>query len=291
METDEFKFPSDKKSSRHHYIPKFLLNGFTNSDGKLFVFDKLKNRVLNKPVSPKWIFFERDRNTIEINQILESSIIEDLLFSNVDNLTSKVVRYYQQEAIEKLDFNSKNTAEFEFFLINLFWRTPMTDHAAGDIMDRSVIKTKGIDPEKIRNDPAYRKIYRAALFKHHIDEIIKSGKNINKLITIHQSSNEIYLIGDNPILFRRTPHLFSEFAEIDYLIAVSSQRLYSHTCRSLKNTLNNPRAYNASVIDQSERYVACADRDFLKECVQIHDEVTKDGLNSSVKELAFQNDL
>lgn len=40
------------KSSRHHYIPKFLLEGFTNSEGFLYIFDKKQNKIIGKPQSP-----------------------------------------------------------------------------------------------------------------------------------------------------------------------------------------------------------------------------------------------
>jgi hypothetical protein len=58
MEESEFKFPEGKKSSRHHYIPQFLLNAFVNSDDNLYVFDKQKDKILDNPRPPKSIFLK-----------------------------------------------------------------------------------------------------------------------------------------------------------------------------------------------------------------------------------------
>lgn len=289
MNSEHFDLLSGNRSSNHHYIPKFLLNGFKNSDGLLYVYDKVKNRILKNPRPSGSIFYEKDRNTIEINNTIISSIIEDRLFSKIDSDTSKVVKYYQQGDIEKLDFTAENNAMFEFFLINLFWRIPKTDYTAEDVMDRSIINSTGIDPEIIKRDPSLRKIYRASIFKHNIDEMIKNGKNVSKVINIHQSNNEVYVIGDYPILFRKTPRRFSEFGEIDFLVAVSSQRLYSSSSTSLKTTFKNSLAYNAAIISQSEKYVACADRNILAESIELHNEMMDKGLNYFETEVAFQN--
>jgi|21_taG_2_1085346.scaffolds.fasta_scaffold25067_2 hypothetical protein len=220
---------------------------------------------------------------------MESSIIEDLFYSKIDSESSKVVKYFQQENLEKVSFNIENTAQFEFFLINLFWRIPKTDFAVEDLMDRSEIKSKGIDPEILRNDPTYRKLKRTGLFKHHIDEMVKNGKNVRKSVNVHQSNGASYVIGDYPLLFRKTPRLFSEFGEVDFQIAISSKRLYSSTIESLKTTVENSYMYNAAIIEQSTRYIACADKSDLQKNIEFYNELKSRGLNYSASEMAFHS--
>src|SRR4051812_37185254 len=106
------------KSSRHHYIPQFLINGFTNNKGLLYVYDKQADKLLSKQRPPKAIFFENDRNTVEIKATLKSSVIEDCLYAEIDNKTSKVIKYYQTEELSKIDFQIEDTAILLFFLIN-----------------------------------------------------------------------------------------------------------------------------------------------------------------------------
>ena len=156
-------------------------------------------------------------------------------------------------------------------------------------MDRSEIKSKGIDPEILRNDPTYRKLKRTGLFKHHIDEMVKNGKNVRKSVNVHQSNGASYVIGDYPLLFRKTPRLFSEFGEVDFQIAISSKRLYSSTIESLKTTVENSYMYNAAIIEQSTRYIACADKSDLQKNIEFYNELKSRGLNYSASEMAFHS--
>ena len=156
-------------------------------------------------------------------------------------------------------------------------------------MNRSVINSSGIDPTVLKKDPTYRKIQRAGLFKHQIDEMIKYGKRGSKWLNIHQSEREIYVIGDNPILFKKTPKLFSEFNDIDFLIALSSTRIYSSTNSIFKNLSElNSISYNAAVINQSTRYVGCSNLEALKQSIQLYTQFKALGLVDQVVELTFE---
>ena len=53
----------NKKSSRHHYIPQFLIKGFYNEKNKVFVYDIQKDEILPDTKSSKSVLFEWDRNT------------------------------------------------------------------------------------------------------------------------------------------------------------------------------------------------------------------------------------
>lgn len=277
-----------KKSSRHHYIPQFFLEGFTNPDGLLYIYDKNHDLILKRPRSPKSVFFEKDRNTIYLRDSIESSIIEDDFYSKVDDNLSKIIRRFQQEQLSKLDFTVEDTAHFLFFLITLFWRIPKTDFAAEDLIDRSVIASQGIDPETLRNDPTFRKTKRVDVFKHHVDQIINHGKKGNRYINIHQSNKEIYIIGDYPLLFRKTPTLFCEFNDIDFLIAISSNRIYSSTLERLENLTDfNSFMYNAAIINQSVRYVGCSNIETLQKSLVFYKGLKSHGLENTIVEKTF----
>ena len=78
------------KSKRHHYIPQFFIKNFTDEDGLLFVYNKEKDHILKTKQSPKGIFFENNRNTVDFSgnnldsleqfySILDSNISKDYL--------------------------------------------------------------------------------------------------------------------------------------------------------------------------------------------------------------------
>ena len=274
-----FKKFLEKKSSRHHYIPQFLINGFTNENGLLFIYDKQADKILAKQRPPKSIFFETDRNTVEVKDSIKSSIIEDYLYAEIDNKTSKVIKYFQTEKLSEIDFKIEDTATLLFFLISIFWRIPKTDYASEDLMERSIITAEGIDPEILRNDPAYKKLSRAGLFRHHIDEMINFGMKGKKWNNLHQNENPIYVIGDFPFLSRKKTNEFRKFNDTDILFAVSSTRIYSSTKESLNNFAQiNSYSYNAAIIHQSLKYIACGDLNVLEQSIKFYKELTRVGL-------------
>ncbi len=267
------------KSSRHHYIPQFLIKGFTDNKGLLHIYDKQADKILSRQRSPKSIFFETDRNTVELRDNLKTSLLEDYLYAEIDNKTSKVIKHYQTEELSKIDFQVEDTATLIFFLINLFWRIPKTDYAAEDLMDCSIIAAEGIDPEILRNDPTYRKISRAGLFKHHVNEMRNFVMKGRKWSNIHQNEKPIYVIGDFPFLSRIQANEFSKFNDADILFAVSSRRIYSSTNESLKNFASqNSYSYNAAIINQSLKYIACGDLQVLEQSVKFYKELKRLGL-------------
>lgn len=277
-----------ENSSRHHYIPQFLINGFTDSNGLLYIYDKQKDVILNKQRSPKSIFFETGRNTVELTNTLKSSILEDYLYRDMDNLTSKTIKYMQTEKLSKIDFDVENTATILFFLISLFWRIPKADYAAEDVLKRSIVDSAIIDLELYKNDPTFQKLNRAGLFEHHISEIKKKGRKGTKWINMHQNEKSLYVIGDYPFLFRNESNEFAKFNDSDFLFAVSSQRIYSSTNASLnKFSTVNSYYYNAAVIHQSVNYVACDDLNVLKNSINLYRDLFQKGLIYS-NEWAFK---
>lgn len=278
-----------KNSSRHHYIPQFLIDGFTSAEGVVYVYDKNRSKILNKPKAPKAIFFERDRNNIDLPDNNQSSILEDILYREIDNLGSSIVKYFQDTELDKVEFNEDNVAQFLFFLISLFWRIPKTDFAVEDLIARADIESKGISPEILKRDDGFKKTKRPGLITHTIKEMINSSETSKKYINLHQMSNEILVLGDNPLLFKKMSTKFSEFGKEDFLIALTSRRIYSSTHETLGILKNiNAFKYNAAVIDQSLRYVCCSNKDTLEKSVKVYEEFCRKGLNFNLAESTFR---
>jgi len=279
MDTLDFEKYLKITSSRHHYIPRFLISAFTDRQGLLFVYDKKKDEILKNQRPPKSIFFESDRNTIEVTAEMKSSILEDYLYKEMDNKTSKVIKYFQSEELKRIDFKMEDTSILLFFLISLFWRIPKTDYAAEDIMKRSTIISDGIDPEVLRQDSTCQKMSRACLFNHHIKEMKSFGNIGTTWHNIHQYDSPMFVIGDYPFLHRTQPNRFREFGDIDLLFAVSSKRLFSMT-KEKKDKISaiNSYCYNAAIIHQSVNYVASGDLTILKQSIDFYKNLKRQGL-------------
>ena len=102
------------------------------------------------------------------------------------------------------------------------------------------------------------------------------GKKWNNL---HQNENPIYVIGDFPFLSRKKTNEFRKFNDTDILFAVSSTRIYSSTKESLNNFAQiNSYSYNAAIIHQSLKYIACGDLNVLEQSIKFYKELTRVGL-------------
>ena len=278
-----------KTSSRHHYIPKFLINGFTNQEGKLYVYDKEKDFIQDKSRVPKSIFFEWDRNNITLPDKTESSILEDFLFLEIDNTGSEVVKYFQETKLNEIQFTYDNIAQFLYFLICLFWRIPKTDFAVDQLVKSAEIRINGINPDILKKDKYFVKAQRAGIIRHTIKEMISNGESFKKFVNIHQIQDNILVIGDNPLLYRKLTQEFSSFGKEDFLIAVSSNRIFSSTKHDLGVLSRiNAVAYNTAVIRQSVRYVCCGDLDVLEKSIKTYKMMCNSGFTHGFEEAPFR---
>lgn len=276
----------EKISKRHHYIPQFLISGFTENN-KVFLYDKLKNKILDKSFSPKSIFFENHRNTIKINSIIQSSIIEDKLYSEIDTKCSRVIRKYQESNLNDLKFTNEEIALILFFQVSLFWRIPRTDETYEDIINRTDFKINGVMNENIKSNPEIRKLTRSSLFLHHLSEMKNNGKVKNKFNNIHEFQNQLLIIGDYPFIIRNDMTSFSEFNDSDILFAISSTRIHSSTTK-LNLQLSDCSAlhYNALIILHSVRYVAASNRELLQQSIDLFRTMTPHNISEFYK-IAF----
>lgn len=266
-------------SARHHYIPKFLIKGFTNDKNLLFIYDKQKDKILQNQRSPKSIFFENGRNTVSFPDSRKSSLWEDYFFQKLDNEYSTTVEQLQIKKIEDIDLKDKRLInDLLFFLINLYWRLPVTDYAFKDLMERVKIESKDIDPEELRKEEWFRKQTRTSLFSHTANEIhaTKPTKE-NCYLKLSEFEADLFVLGDYPILYKSVPEMFSDLGYMDFLFAVSSKRIFSQTSEPIKHfTAKMAILFNVYIISQSIKYVASGNYELLSKSVSEYKRITKE---------------
>lgn len=75
---------------RHHYVPKFLLEHFTDDDGRLYVFNKQHPEQGVFESSPRNVLLERDFNTtLDLNRERDHSVENE--FSIIEGLASQII--------------------------------------------------------------------------------------------------------------------------------------------------------------------------------------------------------
>ncbi|MFA9186834.1 DUF4238 domain-containing protein [Flavobacterium magnesitis] len=261
----------EKKSWRHHYVQQFLLKGFLNEKNKLFVYDKIKDKILTETQSTKSVMFEVDRNTITFENGKQSSIIEDTLLNHIDNISSIIVKKFQSEKLPNHNLvTQENIAFFTFFVIDLFWRIPYSDSIVNHLIENLLLDKKNYN-DLILND-AFRKQIRTILYK----ETLKYKENLKRKesefsFNLFEVNNDIFVIGDNPIVYERKPDTFEELFDLDYCIAISSNRIVTSTMNDVdKFTEMEGLDYNLAVISQSTRFVCSGDRTILESSIDYY---------------------
>ncbi|WP_456423516.1 DUF4238 domain-containing protein [Lutibacter sp.] len=267
-------------SKRHHYIPKFLIKEFTDEQGLLYIYDKTKDKFLDNKRSPKSIFFENDRNTIVYDESKKTSLIEDDFFMKLDNISAKIITTLQKEKNNKELLTEDNLTLLDFFIINLFWRLPLTDFAVKDLIQRAKITSSGIEPDEIKNDLGWNKMLRIGLYKETIEQMKNSPtKRKEYCARMTEFEKDLFVIGDYPFLFKNHLGKFTDLVEDDYLIAISSKRIISSSSNKLPNfNINMFLNYNAAIIDQSKQYIASNDLKTLKGSVEFYKKAKNENL-------------
>lgn len=279
----------EKTSKRHHYIPKFLIKGFTNEKGFLFIYDKGRDKILDNTRSPKSMFFQEHRNSIKTIDDNYSSILEDVFFQRLDNASSIAIQSLQSDSIEKGLLSQENLGQLMFFVINLFWRIPATDYAVKDLIRRADIKAN-IDSEVLRNDTYWHKLERSKLYKETVDQIIASDtKRDHYYPKISEFEDDVFLLGDYPFIYKSYLSQFKNLGEDDYIIALSKNRIISSTDKPTKEfTKKMAYDYNSIIIDQSKKYICSSNLELLKKSIQHYKELKNRKIFFFIKPKLFE---
>ena len=293
----------NKISERHHYVPIFLAKNFTQTNGKLNLYDKKADKEFE--AKPKNIFLERNRNTFINREGKKSDVIEKM-YSDLDNKFATNIRSIKNKV--SMDVNELKLLLFLTYTMK--WRVPQYDESfieakkCFSIEDLGLgIRFKGeklnIDLEAQFSTEIHQEIKRFLLaiqpFRF-IDDYKKIAKN-SFLI----SSSYPGLIGDCPVneLNVNSNEVFEDFIFpfTENLTLVYSQRIDK---QELKDFLENGRSENVnrfikdfsisrdlSTMALSERLSGGSDKNYLKKISEgykkaILNNNNKDSVNASV---------
>lgn len=278
-----------KKSSRHHYIPEFLIKGFTNKNRKVFVYDIEKDEIQPKQKSPKSIFFEWDRNTFKRDDGQELSVIEDILYKYWDNQASTLIQKFQKNKLPDSSLLSEtNIAYFILFTIQLFWRIPYTDFAVNNLIENMKLDVK--NSEQLKKYEPFQMHQRTLLYKETLKELKDAKRKTSGFHTkIFELEKDIFVIGDNPTVYQKIPSTFDDLFDLDSMIAISSKRIFTNSLEPFGHFgFNKAIEYNHFVLSQSKRYVCSTDKKILEESVKYHKKVKELNIDLELKRNLFE---
>jgi len=272
------------KSSRHHYIPQFLISGFTNESGLVYIYDKEKGYIQKNPRPTGSIFWEKDRNTMSIAGT-KTSIIEDDTYLRFDNFYKRSVEELRKINLNDKGLNSADTYFLHLFITNLFWRIPASDKIFDRIFDR-------LEASKNEHHEALRKHYRIMMHKVTADVLNENFERESKYKII-EFEDPVFVLGDNPILFVEPPNQLEDLDSFTYLFPINSVRGLIKTRKENKDYYmrNTQRkhilVYNTFIIDQSVRYVVSGNRDLLVKSVNLYNDLKSQNNYEEMRKFIF----
>lgn len=262
-------------SWRHHYIPQFYLKEFLNENNQFYIYDKASDKIKDNSFSTKSHFFEKNRNTIKINNhnsdIIESKILK-LLDDNFSKLYKKVIQ--EEEFI-----NSKNIVTLYLFITFLTWRLPKNDIILKEyIMDYDFTNLFKVSEsnqdsliekiENLKNFEDFIKLSKIIIPSYEINSD-RIGRNIYKWHQINVPFNNSGLTSDFPIIKLNNGLLFDDNQK--FLFPISSNKLlfFGDTTKTSieKDFFIN---FDLEIINTSQRYVCASNRDYLTDIVNLY---------------------
>lgn len=283
-------------SIKHHYIPQFYIKGFTGDDKLLNVYNKVEDRIEKRRISPKSIFFEEFRNTVMLEDI-SISIIEDIFYSHIDSNMAKLINFISSNPHDEV-LNDFRTELIHYFIIDLFWRNPITDDAFADLFRRSKIKITnhqtGIEIRDFQKEMEYKldpfnmKSQRARMGIETINNILKDKKVLNGFHKLWTFEDDNFVLGDNPFLFEKTPTTFSDLRGLSVFFPITSKIMFSFNKKTgLSFEANDGYIFNALIINQSNKYVCSPSFPLLEASVATYKKIKSDGFLAPCKNYLF----
>jgi len=264
-------------SSVHHYIPKYFNDGFLDDDGLMFVYDKQQDRIkLNKQGS-KGVFFEINRNNVDLGLESPVSIMEQA-YAVFDRLIPASIKLLRSDielaAAMRIDLH----AHLNIFIIDLYWRNINNDHLFDALYDLADLTMTGPDGpinlsademEYFKQVPFMKQLMRFKMVAKTLEAITnpENGDRVFATQTITFPLKQL-CIGDMPYLFKNKPVTMDDLLNVPMFFPLSSHKLYLRNVNLEEQiALRETNMFNALVIHQSSKMICAADKKILESAI------------------------
>jgi hypothetical protein len=260
----------------HHYIPQVYIKGFTNSKGQLYGYNKKTGRI-DPYSSAKSVFYEKNRNTMTtVTMNNQPYILESVYYKYFDDRFAPAIKYFKDTAMVDILKDKKKFMSLSEFILTLLLRIPKFDKGLNKVANEfgsfsnelgDEINDKRIIDE-FKDDESFIKLQRFYL----IDKILEDNRAIPDNVVgeymILNNSQDVYVLGDYPIIFPVEPPRFDRIMGFNKIFPINKNRLfYTHYGKNLERLHSMHLDINAIIIDQSEHYIVGANREIIEASV------------------------
>lgn len=260
-------------SWRHHYIPKFYLNEFTNNSGSFKIYDVEIKQFLKdgKDFSPRAYFFEENANTMTISRTKESNDSLEQWYAKIDDDISNIytkIRTLGNESLVDLDI-----AKIEYFIGLLYWRIPTNFDKVCQLVKTKKLHELGmvvtdkdgnlIEDIELEKEFKGEEISAFTKFVKLYYPIIGYAENTMRDIPV----NVLTFIGDLPSVCSDNPLLILNPTDFrvyrdEYIFPINNKLVFF---RGKTKPFLNTLKYEIDIltIKQAKKYVSCTDMDYM----------------------------
>ena len=268
-------------SSKHHYIPRFLIRQFADEEGMLYIYDKSKGQIQRDKKGAGAIFFEMNRNTIKIEG--QSNDNMEKLYGAIDDKFAKGLN----TLLKTKTLTEEVAVDVVMLASTLKWRIPATD---GDFDNLSDELGYAELPIKINLSGTNHEAEKSAMEELIHSETFKQTKRVifpflpfytngyldnQKLFNIFKRSyiindNRINsILGDVPIL-EKNPGDVHNFSDQIFPISNQITFIYSTTGNQKIKDMTFYVQRDIAILEQSKQYVVSRDKAYLQSIINAH---------------------
>lgn len=263
-------------SWRHHYIPQFYLNNFTNPENKFYIYliNEGRYKGNGQLFSPETHFFEKNGNTLFTGEE-PTDFLETDFYKILDNDVSHLFNKIKNSKEDRYGLTEEDMPLLQFFVAHLFWRNPCNDILVKDLLKRKGLSGLGIniiskeskevtpnsDVEKrlIQEESTYKLIkylLPSLLFKNLFDN--DSPLTILKFISGEKPS----LINDNPLILRNPQNL--DIYKDDFILPLSNDKVLIRTKKVKRSYQNTTRILiDQLLLKQAINFIGTTDLKYI----------------------------
>ena len=164
---------TSKKPIKHHYIPKYHINGFGNSN-QLYEYDKNRQKINPNPRSPSQLFYQPNLYTVSVCG--QTTYLIEESYSTFESQLSKLIRKIEDlnsAEFDKLNLNEEFSNLVKINISIQFWRNPIHEQLAKikseallELFDRFYEFNKDVIPfDKKDVKYLFKKKHKKSIFK------------------------------------------------------------------------------------------------------------------------------
>lgn len=302
MKDFDSNFLPKNPAKRHHYLPAFYLNGFTDEEGLFCVYDKLEKEFHVRQRPDNWFFVKHLNSYRPDGKLLFT--LEEPYHTEMDSQSAPSLRKIKDgDSSQQIDMQDK--IQIILFFSMLFWRSPYSDE-----LFQKLVETEGLSSLHLNyiTDDAGNPLPESVLSKIQ-SEILGNVDNLRFFkqtmplspaalqegVRLLEKWNLFYLpdsfentlIGDSPFI-TKNPELRLDRIFNELTVPISKNRILVLADKVPEFYDGNLHTLiNASILHQSQRHVACANESFLRHTIERYEELKLEFLNVDLNKVTY----